>query len=230
MQQESASAASVELEALSDEDIVTRLQEFLKAENSPRLLPHAPPAGAEDMFSEIYRRYRGMMESYCASLVHDREAASDIYHDIFLKIYLNLHRYHYKKSFKAWVYKIARNACVNWMRKSRRDELPLNRRKMHEGEDAGEYQDSLEADLPNIEKSLIRQELRETVQKALYQLPYSFRNIFALKTVAGLAFEDIAQIEKISSRSVKTMYHQVLIHLRAQLEKDTFRPQDLQDR
>lgn len=223
-------SGKTDLSTLSDEDLVRDLQGLLKAQKGPR---PKTPATAENplihqMFEEIYRRYQKKIEYYCSRFIYDRDSLTDNFHDIFLKIYLNLDSYHYTKSFKAWIYKIAHNSCINYVRKTRHQDITtLNAPTGAADPSAREFIETYETGEIDISDRIVHQELKDLIEKTVDQLPFQNRNVFMLKTVAKLTFEEIAKIEKVSSRSVKTLYHNALVFLKEHLDAQGYSIGDL---
>jgi RNA polymerase sigma-70 factor (ECF subfamily) len=217
-----------DLTGLSDEDLVKRIQALLKNHKGPKRPGASKNPLIDAHFQEIYTRYQKKIEYYCSRFVYDRDALTDNYHDIFLKIYLNLHRYHYTKSFKAWIYKIAHNSCINYVRKTRHQDLTvLNRQVAGKDNQAREFIELCESGEIDIEDQLVRKELRDAIESSVDALPFQHRNVYMLKTVAHLTFEEIAKIEKISSRSVKTLFHNSLVFIKERLDQQSFNLGDL---
>ncbi|MBL8994990.1 MAG: sigma-70 family RNA polymerase sigma factor [Spirochaetia bacterium] len=217
-----SSAAKKDIAGLTDEDLVQKIQEVLN-EKKEKLKGYLKNPEVDVYFEEVYKRYQKKLEYYCSKFIFDRDVLADLFHDIFIKIYLNIHRYHYSKSFKAWIYKIAHNSCINYVRKSKHQDLTLLNKKIQLKENqVKEFIEICESGEQNIEEKLINQELQEAIDQAVAKLPYQYVNVYFLKTAAQLTFEEIAKIEKVSSRSVKTIYHNALFFIKEQLAKEHF--------
>jgi RNA polymerase sigma-70 factor (ECF subfamily) len=214
--------------ALSDEALVEELQLELKKVKVERVTEDFSNPEVDPYFVEIYKRYQKKIEYYCARFIYDRDVLSDVFHDIFIKVYLNIHRFHYQKSFKAWVYKIAHNNCINYVRRSRKQDLTLLNRKVALNDTQfKEFIELCESGEIDIETKIIREELRTAIEEAVAKLPYQTINVYMLKTVAQLTFDEIAKIEKVSSRSVKTIYHNALFFIKQYLDEKNLEPGDL---
>jgi RNA polymerase sigma-70 factor, ECF subfamily len=94
-------ACSPELEDLTDEYL---LEAFL-AESDPEK--------ANQWFSEIFRRYQGKVRGWCTRLTGDRDRATDLTQEIFLKAFRHLASYRGHSRFSTWLYAITRNHCLN---------------------------------------------------------------------------------------------------------------------
>src|SRR6184192_4145463 len=75
-------------------------------------------AGHEGGFEELVRRYQRPISAYVYRMVGDYDAALDLTQEIFIKVYGSLSRYRPEFKFSTWVYKIAHNSAVDYLRKS----------------------------------------------------------------------------------------------------------------
>src|ERR1044072_471502 len=74
-------------------------------------------AGREDGFEELVRRYQRPIASYVYRMVGNYEASLDLAQDIFIKVYGSLSRSRSEYNFSTWIYKIAHNAAVDYLRR-----------------------------------------------------------------------------------------------------------------
>src|SRR2546426_7912080 len=92
------------------------LQDFSSA--TDRDLVFVAGAGLEGGFEELVRRYQRPISAYVYRMVGDYDAALDLTQEIFIKVYGSLSRYRSEFKFSTWVYKIAHNSAVDYLRKS----------------------------------------------------------------------------------------------------------------
>src|SRR6266513_2079505 len=72
----------------------------------------------EGGFEELVRRYQRHISAYVYRMVGDYDAALDLTQEIFIKVYGSLSRYKPEYKFSTWIYKIAHNSAVDYLRKS----------------------------------------------------------------------------------------------------------------
>ena len=105
------SVAGLEIHELEDEDVVD-------------LLRRAADRGvADDLFSELFRRYEGRVRGWCERFTGDREASIDLSQEIFLRAYRHIGSFRYDSRFSTWLYAITHNQCRNVIK--RRSAVPL---------------------------------------------------------------------------------------------------------
>jgi RNA polymerase sigma factor (sigma-70 family) len=105
---------------LSDEALVL----CLRAATERQIIDH--------LFEEIFNRYQARVVNWCYALAKNREIALDLAQEVFLKVYRSLHAFRGDSRISTWIYVIARNHCINSIRKRDTDpssaalEIPLN--------------------------------------------------------------------------------------------------------
>src|SRR5690625_1707774 len=75
--------------------------------------------GDEFAFISIYNRYKTPLYAFCVKMLGDQEQARDVMQETFLRVYENRHRLSNSGAFKAWIFTIARNQCLNQIRRAR---------------------------------------------------------------------------------------------------------------
>ena len=92
-------------EGLSDEELVARYR------------AEATRSGSSPYINELFRRHHIQVASWCLAFTHDRESAADLAQEICAKAYQNLSSFREQSKFSTWLFSIARNHCLNVVRK-----------------------------------------------------------------------------------------------------------------
>ena len=141
----------------------------------------------EVVFNVVYR------------IMGDGDAAADITQDAFLSAYHAIHRFT-EGSFKAWLIRIATNACYDeFRRRKRRPQTSLD-----EITDENESAGFLRSDEPGPEQMRQRRELVLAIQNCLKGLPDDQRVAIVLCDVEGYDYNEIADLETVSLGTVKS--------------------------
>jgi len=215
---------------ISDEELIILVQQKVKRKNVIHLNDYFNNPEIDPYFEEIYNRYRRRIEYYCTRFIFDRDVIPDIFHDIFIKVILNIAKFKKKNSFKAWIYAIAHNTCANYIRNNKNLALSLlNRRLSAENEKSNELIDLFCSPEPGVENKIINREINEAVEYAVAKLPVQLINVFLLKSKANLTFDEIARIEKKSSRNIKTLYQNALQFIKNELSNKNLSLQDMKE-
>lgn len=172
--------------------------------------------GDRDAFNVLVTRYQRKVYGICYGMVRNPDDAMDLVQDTFVKVYRNLERFQGNSSFYTWVYRIATNVCIDFLRKAQR-------KKTVDYDDAIARDEDVEGDdmlLPsrmgiNPARVLGRRELLEKINDALQTLSPAHRQIILLREVEGMAYQDIAETLEISIGTVMSRLH----HARKNMQK-----------
>lgn len=158
-------------------------------------------AGKADAFRSLYQKYQERVWATAFRIVGDRELASDLAQEVFVKAYEELPGFRGESSFSTWLYRIAANHAINKAGEiSRR--ARLNERAARERPDAAEASAVLD----------------ERVQRALGELSVKLRAVVVLRYLEGLSYEEIAEALDLSVGTVKSRLFLAHENLRPLLE------------
>lgn len=139
-----------------------------------------------------------------------------------MKILDHLDRFQSEGSFRAWLYTVARNHCIDRLRYyGRRPETTESAFGDPEEHGPTPLQQATNPEVSQEEQAYDRQ-LAEHLQEALEKLPEEQRETFLLKERGGLTFEEIAQLMEVSVNTVKSRMRYALAHLRRILRGKAF--------
>ena len=188
----------------------------LSEEVSDGLLAEHAQAGDEDAFAVLVRRYRPWLFSFICHLTHNGTEAEDILQYVFLKLYLALPTLRIDQPLEPWLFQVARNRCVDEVRRKRMWSFS----EIEEGMRTDEVSElALLLDPhPLPEEIAERHELQSDVQNAINALPAKFRAIVLLRYAGQLSFAEIAQVLDIPEQTAKTYMHRAKPLLRSALQ------------
>jgi RNA polymerase sigma-70 factor (ECF subfamily) len=152
------------VEAASDAELVQRV-----------LGGHAPT------YEVLVRRYQESLFRHAVGMVGDSDAAADLVQDSLVKAYTRLGTCDPDR-FAAWLFRILRNRCKDWLKSRRRRDVPL----VDDAHAAPASDDPL--------RTLESTELGQVVSAALARLPEAQREAFLLKHVEGRSYEEMADM------------------------------------
>jgi RNA polymerase sigma-70 factor (ECF subfamily) len=138
-------------------------------------------AGDQERYAVLVQRHQAMLYRHALGMVASPDAAADLVQDSFVKGYTSLRSCNDPSRFGAWIYRILRNRCLDYLKDHRRRTVPLE-----EGAVMLTSRDDPEVDLA-------RDETRRAVTAALATLPEAQREAFLLKHVDGLSYEEMAE-------------------------------------
>lgn len=147
-------------------------------------------ADREAVFERLFQDHQRSIYIYLCRLVRDQKQAEDLTQDAFVKAYRALDRLPAEANVRAWLYRIATNTALDWLRRRRLISwLPLFEWDPHPATSTSFAESSLES---------------VAVQQALSRLPARYRVPLVLYACQGLSTQEIADILSISRGAVKT--------------------------
>jgi RNA polymerase sigma-70 factor (ECF subfamily) len=145
--------------------------------------------GDQEAFSEIVEMYRTRVASIAYGLVGNFEDARDISQEVFIKVYRALGRFDINKKFFTWLYRLAVNASIDFLRANRKRSF---QESIDSEQNYAQYADSrLESDL---EYYLENTERREIFQQIVDELNPRQKMAFVLCDLQGLSSSEAAEI------------------------------------
>jgi len=177
--------------------------ESIEDNTSDHALLEATRTGDDDAFAELVSRYRNQITSYIYRMTNDYDGAVDLAQETFVRVYRAADRYQRSYAFSTYIYRIATNLAISELRRRKRRKFvslfsPFT-------DDNG---DAVELDPPDLnplqDESLIKDERRKAVARAITSLPDKYRAAIVLRDVEGLSYDRIAEVLKLSEGTVKS--------------------------
>jgi RNA polymerase sigma-70 factor, ECF subfamily len=145
-------------------------------------------------FDKIYREFRSKIFRFTFNYTKNREEQEDLVQDIFYNVFLSIKNFKNKSSLSTYIYTIARNVCVNYIKRNIKD------RQRFENLVA----DFEEKTVPSAENALEMSENMKYFFKIMDLLPGEQREAFFLSEIENLKYEEIAKILEIPVGTVKS--------------------------
>ncbi len=174
--------------------------------------------GERAAFETLLRRHRAPLFSFVLRMVgsEDRARAEDIVQDVFVRVLRNAQGWEERAKFSTWLFTIARNLCVDSMRRERqRRAESLDGTPEEEGERG--WAQVLAANRAGPERQASNLRMRPILDAALARLPEEQREVFVLREHAGVPFKEIAELTQVSENTVKSRMRYALDGLRKSL-------------
>jgi len=173
--------------------------------------------GDLDAFNAIVERYQRALYNLCLRMLGSPEAAEDATQDAFIAAFRAIHRFRggaetggRPAGFRAWLFRIAVNACYDELR--RRRARPLVSLDVPRGESGRTF--DVQNHGPTLEERAQTSELGSAIQEGLSKLPSDQRLVIVLCDVQGLDYAEIAQVMGMSLGTVKSRINRARSRLR----------------
>lgn len=162
--------------------------------------------GDTNAFAELVDRYKQPVVNLIARMLHDPAEAEDIAQNVFVQVYRFADRYEASAKFTTWLFTIARNLCLNELR--RRSRRPAESLEALAAEEEGhipvQVEDRRSTSPPD---QLLRAELERKVEEAISQLPENQRLALLLCRQDELSYEEMAEVLGCSVSATKSLIH-----------------------
>ena len=155
----------------------------------------------EKAFKELFDLYAFRLVRFADSFLNNHELSEEVVSDVFFKLWIHREALVHLENFKAYLFKATRNTALNYLEHERRQKA----------ERLEDLSVDIIADQINPEISMITEELRLTVEKAINDLPPRCKLIYNLAKVEKMKYKEIADLLQIS---VKTIDNQITIAIK----------------
>ena len=161
--------------------------------------------GDADAFRELYRAYRDPIWALIVSLVGDSSQAQDVMQNVFFKAFRGLGGFRFQSGLFTWIYRIARNECLNHLRRREVPYVPL--------EDVLGSGDEVDRRCASDLEEARRAALRDAVK----HLPFKMREVVVLKYVEDLSYTEMSRILGCPPGTVASRLNRALAELETRL-------------
>lgn len=144
-------------------------------------------------FEILYNQQFAVIYYFARGFVSDQQAAEDITSEAFLKLWLRLNDFANISAMRSFLYTVAKNACLNYLRDSRR----------HTAENEKMAYMLEQNDESSLEKENLNADIWQHIYNAIENLSPQLKNVFKMAYVEGLSNEKIARILGINNQSVR---------------------------
>ena len=190
----------------------TRIQ---TSEMSDGILAQQSIAGDQRAFEILVQRYSTPLFNFICRFLGDYDQACDILQQVFLQLYISLPNLRTGDPLKAWLFQVARNRCLDELR--RKHAIHFSELEPVSDEDELSPLATMPDTDPLPEELAERRDLQQCLQKAIQTLPPKFRSVVLLRYAGQLSFSEIGQTLKMPEATAKTYFQRAKPLLRAAL-------------
>ena len=168
-------------------------------------------------FDQLILKYRERVFGIIYNLTSNREDASDLTQDAFIKAFQSINRFQVHCSFFTWLYRIAVNGALSHLRKNRLRTF-FSLEKLHEDGTNAQILDQL-TDKKGADRGTYLKELQEKLNEALQKLSIPHRTVITLFEIDGLGHAEIAEIMGCTEGTVRSRLHYAKQFLQGEMSK-----------
>jgi RNA polymerase sigma factor (sigma-70 family) len=161
----------------------------LKAQQDVELVEKAK-VGDQLAYGELLGRYRDAIYFMLLKMVNNPIDAEDLTIEAFGKAFKNIDQYAPNFAFSTWLFKIATNNCIDFIRKKRASHVSLD--QTADGEDSLAPSSLIQSDVPDPEAYMINQQKIKHMRKIVSRLKPRYRQLVELRYFKEYCYEEIA--------------------------------------
>ena len=177
------------------------------------LLLRRAQRGDPEAFGELMEPLEQLVWRVCWHYTGNREAAEDCGQEAMIRIWRNLGNYRGECALESWVYRIAANCCMDWLRKKKRDKSVSMEPLREQGFDPADPE-------PGTEEQVVAKDERQRLRETIALLPEEQREALIMTQLERIPYEEAAKALGVSEGTVKSRVNRAKARLKEILSKE----------
>lgn len=154
-------------------------------------LVQAAIGGSEKAYKRLVEKYERALYYHILKMIKDKNKVEDLVQEVFVKAFDNLHSYNTNYAFSTWLYRIATNHTIDYLRKKKLQTLSIDEPVKQRD---GEMKMQLPDESAQTDRKIIRSQRQKMVQEAIEELPEKYRAVIKLRHMQEKSYQEIAEI------------------------------------
>jgi RNA polymerase sigma factor (sigma-70 family) len=184
-------------------------------EMSDGVLAQQTLSGDQYAFESLVHRYSTPLFNFIYRFLGDYDQACDVLQHVFIQLHTSLPSLRTDKPLKAWLFQVARNRCLDELR--RKHAVNFSELEAVNDEDEMSVLGAIPDSSPLPEEMAERRDLQQHLQEAIATLPVKFRSVVLLRYASQLSFSEIGQALNMPEATAKTYFQRAKPLLRTAL-------------
>tara|TARA_B100001142_G_scaffold326516_1_gene382172 strand:- start:8561 stop:9163 length:603 start_codon:yes stop_codon:yes gene_type:complete len=176
-----------------------------KGKRDLKLITRALENGDPIAYNELMKLYRDPLYFMLYEKVNDQELAKDLTIESIGKAFKKLHLYTPSYAFSTWLFTLARNHCIDYLRKHKLPTISID--KLMLDEDGKRTNFDLMSDLLNPEQEMEKKQRIAILRYIVDQLKPKYRDLVKLRYFKELSYDEIAEVLDLPIGTVKAQLH-----------------------
>ena len=169
--------------------------------------------GDPEAFGQLMEPLEQLVWRVCWHYTGNREAAEDCGQEAMIRIWRNLGSYRGDCALESWVYRIAANCCMDWLRKKKRDKSVSVEPLREQGFDPAD-------ESPGTEEQAVAKDERQRLREAISLLPEDQREALIMTQLEKVPYEEAARTLGVSEGTVKSRVNRAKARLKEILSEE----------
>jgi len=157
-------------------------------------------AGKQEAYKRLMDKYRQLIYNLIFRMIRNKEDVQDLTQEAFIKAFNSLDKFDKQFSFSTWLFKIATNNCIDYLRKKKLNTFSIDK-------DIGIDDDDFQFEIPDSERipdrNIIDTERKKILEEAIENLPSKYKSVILLRHRDENDYEEIAKKLKLPLGTVK---------------------------
>src|SRR5690348_12700107 len=162
-------------------------------------------------FEALVRRHQGPLYNFCLRMLGQAEDAADVAQETFVQLYSHLGRLDEREPIAPWLFRVARNRCIDLIRRRRTVPLSVT------DDSAPDFDPADDEPLPD--ELAERADLQRVLARAIASLPPAYAEVVSLRYAGERSFAEIAQILDCDEGAARVRFHRAKALLRRELRQ-----------
>jgi RNA polymerase sigma factor (sigma-70 family) len=171
-------------------------------------------AGDQRAFEIMVRRYSTPLFNFICHFLGDYDQACDVLQQVFMRFFTSLPKLGTGAPFKPWLFQVARNCCVDELRRRRRYAIHFSQLESENDENDISFLNEIPDTSPLPEDLAERHDLQQVLRQTIESLPPKFRAVVMLRYTSQLSFAEIGHTLNMPEATAKTYFHRAKVLLR----------------
>lgn len=156
--------------------------------------------GDENAYKKLVDKYERALYFHILKMIKDREQVEDLVQETFVKAFDNLNTYSTNYAFSTWLYRIATNHTIDYLRKKKLKTLSIDEPMKTKD---GEMEMQLPDESAGTDRNIIKKQRQKIVQKAIKELPKKYRLVIEMRHMEEKSYQEIADVLDLPLGTVK---------------------------
>ncbi|MEX0609777.1 MAG: sigma-70 family RNA polymerase sigma factor [Balneolaceae bacterium] len=156
--------------------------------------------GKEASYKKLVDKYQKPLYFHIRKMIKEKELADDLVQEVFMKAFHNLSSYSNEYAFSTWLYRIATNHTIDYLRKKKLQTFSIN-------EPYSTKDGDMEIQLPDYsfatDSPIIKKERKQIVQNAIENLPEKYRQVIEMRHMEEKSYQEISELLDLPLGTVK---------------------------
>lgn len=162
-----------------------------KALRDYKLVQLAIRNGDQKAYAELMNNYRDSLYFMLFKMTNNHSDADDLTIEAFGKAFKNLHQYTPDYAFSTWLFKIASNNCIDFIRKKKKNTLSLD--KSYDNFEGNDLSNTIASETPDPEENFIKEQKKKLMREVVDKLKPHYRTLIELRYFKELSYDEIAE-------------------------------------